>query len=1018
MSASANGADCAVASSHVFSHAAAVSTGVSTAASNRTSTNAAGHFLASKAGMQNVDKQHVAKVVEEMSKGSKYYDNAQKRDEQLQLRIDKIKAQVAATSSSELRAFAAAMGSFAARVETERCLNRVWAVVDQDAFYALCEQRANPSLAGKAFAVGGMGMLCTSSYEARKFGVRAAQPGFIAKELCPGLLFVKPDFEKYTAAAEECRAILRRYDPNFSAMSLDEAFLDLTDYCLEHGILTSSTSSSASALGASSSSSAAVPPHCDDDAARGNAESLHVHDGDNDNAASSQEADRPREAHVSASSIGLKRRRDDIDSAGAGASSSTAAEPSSAPRAAAASGHAHVPAHIPSPSEQQAIAEVVNRMRAEIKEYTRGLTCSAGIAPNPMLAKILSNEKKPDGQMSIAWDRDAICQYMAALPVRSIPGVGKVTERILLELGMKTCADVLANRGVLRAAFNERMSHWLIRCCLGIARADQAHEDPESGHDHNADDVGRKSISSERTFADNDSVNFLRWKCEDLAASIARSMVEEGIVGTTVTVKMKLHTFEVLQKSVSLPKPTNDVEVIKATALQLLTSAFPCKLRLLGVRMGTLSKQLTKPTFLDGFVQKKKLRQVDGAGGSASSDTDDDVVHIESTSAPASAPSSAARPRPAEGAHFRAAVSASNSAASSPVRARGHVEGSDGTAGTGRQRSKASRSDANLLSAMWQKQEQQGLKRTADMSKSGTTRATTSAGSSAAASSAGADSSADAKTSGAAPDGGSDDDDVLVVDGSDDDDGEDDVMARMLNSKRRDHDDDGDDGDDFGENKGHSACASAPTGSYGAGSAGDADASVPAATHSSSSAALLHAHPGHDDDVDDSQATEPADGHTENNTDAKPDGAASAAAAAASAPLALSSRAAAAAEHRGDSAESECATSGSGAADDAAGLFPDEDCIDLTTSQPSPRAPGAVASTPLHSIKQITAAGKRADVPVSSTAPTSATRASMAAAVADARRRPSSNASTAAAATAGAGGSKRSTLETFLRAPR
>ena len=79
-------------------------------------------------------------------------------------------------------------------------------------------------------AVGGMGMLSTSNYLARKFGVRAAMPGFIAKKLCPDLVIVPPDMEAYAREADKIRAVFREYDPNFAPMSLDEAYMDLTEY--------------------------------------------------------------------------------------------------------------------------------------------------------------------------------------------------------------------------------------------------------------------------------------------------------------------------------------------------------------------------------------------------------------------------------------------------------------------------------------------------------------------------------------------------------------------------------------------------------------------------------------------------------------------------------------------------------------------------------------------------------------------------------------------------------------------
>ena len=111
----------------------------------------------------------------------------------------------------------------------QRDLTRTIVHVDMDMFYAAVEMRDNPALAGVPMAVGGMGMLSTSNYAARKFGVRAAMPGFIAKKLCPELVIVPGNMEKYAGVSEVVRGVFREYDPNFAPMSLDEAYLDITE---------------------------------------------------------------------------------------------------------------------------------------------------------------------------------------------------------------------------------------------------------------------------------------------------------------------------------------------------------------------------------------------------------------------------------------------------------------------------------------------------------------------------------------------------------------------------------------------------------------------------------------------------------------------------------------------------------------------------------------------------------------------------------------------------------------------
>ncbi len=239
-----------------------------------------------------------------------------------------------------------------------------------DCFYAAVEMRERPELAGQPIAVGGgsrRGVVTTCNYEARRYGVRSAMPGFQARALCPHLIFLPVRFDLYRAESAKVRQILLSVTPLVEPLSLDEAYLDVT---------------------------------------------------------------------------GNGRYAWDI----------------------------------------------AKDIRRRIFEET-GLTASAGIAPNKMLAKIASDWRKPNGQFAITPDR--VDAFMRDLPVRKIWGVGpKSAERFAAE-GIHTCGDLqrfsLAEMVLRHGKWGEELYH----LCRGI---DDRPVCP---------DRIRKSLSNERTYLEN-----------------------------------------------------------------------------------------------------------------------------------------------------------------------------------------------------------------------------------------------------------------------------------------------------------------------------------------------------------------------------------------------------------------------------------------------------------------------------------------------------------------------------------
>src|SRR6201985_1728365 len=196
--------------------------------------------------------------------------------------------------------------------------------IDMDAFYASVEQRDDPKLRGKPVVVawkGNRSVVCAASYEARRFGVRSAMPAIRAERLCPEAIFIPPDFVRYRPVPHATREIFQRHTDLIEPLSLDEAYLDVTE-----------------------------------------------------------------------NKTGL-------------------------------------------PTATRVAKAIRQQIRDELQ-----LTASAGVAPNKFLAKIASDWRKPDGLFVI--QPEDLDTFLPPLPIARIPGVGKVTEKRLATLGIKTVGDL------------------------------------------------------------------------------------------------------------------------------------------------------------------------------------------------------------------------------------------------------------------------------------------------------------------------------------------------------------------------------------------------------------------------------------------------------------------------------------------------------------------------------------------------------------------------------------------------
>lgn len=230
--------------------------------------------------------------------------------------------------------------------------------------------------------------------------------------------------------------------------------------------------------------------------------------------------------------------------------------------------------------------DVVTELRERVKKET-GLTVSVGIAPNKMLAKISSDRNKPDGQFCVVPDRNFIIDMMRNLPCRKIPGIGRVTERILSSLKVETCGDIWEARVTLSLLFGD--IDWLLNAYLGI----------HSNIVEPAKREERRSVGREHTFRPTKDVSELKKFLRQSAEQVQKDLERLDFRGKTITLTCKTDTFRRFTRAktvLSYRYLADDLFELTSKLLDAEIAAHGglLALRLIGVRVSSL-KDLREP---------------------------------------------------------------------------------------------------------------------------------------------------------------------------------------------------------------------------------------------------------------------------------------------------------------------------------------------------------------------------------------------------------------------------------------
>lgn len=472
-------------------------------------------------------KQKIAEKVESLSKGSKYWQKNQEKLAKQTLENQKIKEKLKSQMSYQ-NLEKSKQKSTSLKQNALELLNiqvhcsRYIVHIDMDSFFASVEMKNLRWDKNRPLAVGGESMLSTANYAARKFGVRSAMPGFIARKLCPELVIVGSNYDSYKESSGLAQEIFREYSEIVVMGSLDEAYLDLTEHMISRE-LTDHRKICKKCF--------EVTAHLDD-------MRVKHENKENENKELGATNSETNTLLLPWNSIFLMDyEKNNVCKKCNGTEFHEA---------------------IYDNTLKSAIEEI--RFRVEL--ITGGLTCSAGVSINTFLAKCLSDKAKPDGS-KILIAQNGILKFIKDLPVGRAPGIGPVTEKLLKDVyGIENFADIrdkikknahlkdehLKGTAGLSGQFcgaqllclmeDEGSAKYYIELAYGVGGTLEI---------ENLDGGERKGLGQETTFSENielKEIAKLEEVLQGLCEGVSETMLRENLFSKTVCIKFTTDSFD------------------------------------------------------------------------------------------------------------------------------------------------------------------------------------------------------------------------------------------------------------------------------------------------------------------------------------------------------------------------------------------------------------------------------------------------------------------------------------------